>query len=75
MTIGVSVLLIAIGAILTFAVNTSVEGVDINVIGIILMGAGGLGLLITLLREAEWTDRARRREGLAEERALEDRAP
>jgi hypothetical protein len=49
MGIGASVFLLAIGAILAFAVETTVSGVDINVIGWILMGAGVLGLFFTTL--------------------------
>jgi hypothetical protein len=49
MGIGASIFLIAVGAILAFAVNAQVAGIDINVIGWILMGAGVLGLLMTLL--------------------------
>ena len=40
MGIGVSLILIAVGAILTWAVNASVSGVDINAIGVILMIVG-----------------------------------
>ena len=49
MGIGVSVFLIALGAILTFAVNATVSGLDINVIGVILMVAGAIGLAMTML--------------------------
>ncbi len=49
MGIGVSVFLLALGAILAFAVNASVSGLDINVIGFILMVAGAIGLLMTML--------------------------
>ena len=49
MGIGVSVFLLAIGAILTFAVDASVSGLDINVVGVILMIAGAIGLLLTML--------------------------
>ncbi len=49
MGIGVSVFLLALGAILTFAVNASISGLDINVVGIILMVAGAIGLLMTML--------------------------
>ena len=49
MGIGVSIFLLAIGAILTFAVNASISGLDINVVGIILMIAGAIGLLLTML--------------------------
>lgn len=44
--IGVSVFLLAI---LAFAVHASVSGVDIQVIGWILMGCGVLGLFLTTL--------------------------
>lgn len=49
MGIGGSIFLLALGAILTFAVNTKVSGIDIHVIGVILMVAGALGLLFTAL--------------------------
>jgi hypothetical protein len=49
MGIGFSVLLIAAGAILTFAVKASVAGIDLDVVGWILMGAGLLGLIWSLV--------------------------
>ena len=49
MGIGVSIFLLALGAILTFAVNASLSGLDINVVGIILMVCGAIGLLLTML--------------------------
>jgi hypothetical protein len=49
MSIGASLLLIAVGAILAFAITVDVRGVDIQVVGWILMAAGGLGLLVSLL--------------------------
>jgi hypothetical protein len=48
MGIGVSIFLLAVGAILTFAINVSASGFDVDTVGIILMGAGALGLLLTL---------------------------
>jgi hypothetical protein len=49
MGIGVSVLLIAVGAVLTFAINTSIHhGFNIHTIGIILMAVGALGLIVDL---------------------------
>jgi Na+/proline symporter len=47
--IGTSIFLIAVGAILTFAVETSVAGIDLDVVGWILMAAGVLGLIMTTL--------------------------
>ncbi len=49
MGIGVSVFLIAVGAILAFAVNVAVSGVDLAAVGWILMGVGAIGLLVALI--------------------------
>jgi hypothetical protein len=49
MRIGTALVLIAIGAILTFAVNVTADGFNINTIGVILMIVGGIGLVITLI--------------------------
>ena len=49
MGIGVSLFLIAIGAILTWAVNFTVAGIEINTVGVILMIVGLVGLLLSLL--------------------------
>ena len=43
MGIGISLFLFAIGAILTWAVNVEVAGLDINMIGVILMIVGAIG--------------------------------
>ena len=48
MGIGTSIFLIAVGAILRYAVNVTVEGVEIDTIGLILMVVGGIGLVISL---------------------------
>lgn len=48
MRIGASLFLIAVGAILKFAITRDVNGVDVGTVGIILMIVGGIGLLITL---------------------------
>ena len=45
MTVGASVFLIAIGAILALAVEAQVSGVDLDVVGIILMVVGAAGAL------------------------------
>jgi hypothetical protein len=52
MTIGVSVFLLAVGAILKFAVEDTIEGVDLGIIGIILMVCGIIGLLFGLIQMA-----------------------
>ena len=48
MGIGISVFLMAVGAILAFAVDVSTEGFDLNTIGVILMVVGAIGLLTSM---------------------------
>ncbi len=48
MGIGASVFLLAVGAILAFAVDWTVQGVDLDAVGIILMIAGLIGLAVNL---------------------------
>jgi uncharacterized protein DUF6458 len=59
MYIGTSIFLIAIGAILAFAVTVTVAGVDLNVAGLILMIVGAIGLVVSLFETAVWSDRRR----------------
>jgi len=47
--IGTSIFLIAVGAILTFALDANIGGVSLDVVGWILMAAGVLGLIMTAL--------------------------
>jgi hypothetical protein len=54
MGISVSILLIAVGAILTWGVTTEAEGLDINAIGVILMIVGLLGLVISMIFWSSW---------------------
>lgn len=49
MGIGGSIFLIALGAIITFATDVDVSGLNLDAVGIILMIAGALGLLFTTL--------------------------
>ena len=56
MGIGGSIFLLALGAILAFAVNAQVSGIDINVVGYVLMLAGLVGLIVTI-----WFWNSRRR--------------
>jgi hypothetical protein len=69
MGIGVSIFLIAVGAILAFAVNFDVSGVDINVVGYILMIVGLIGLIMTAFI---WGPRNRGRSDVVEERRVYD---
>ena len=48
MTIGLAIFLIAVGAILRYAVTTSISGVELDTVGLILMIAGIIGLVIAL---------------------------
>lgn len=54
MGISVSLILIAAGAILTWAVNATVSGLNIHTIGVILMVVGAVGLLISLVFWSSW---------------------
>ena len=49
MTIGASLVLIAAGAILKYAVTARTEGIDLQTTGVILMAVGGLALALSLL--------------------------
>jgi hypothetical protein len=72
MGIGISVFLIAMGAILTFAVNLPATGIDLNAVGVILMGVGFVLFVYTLVWWSEampWRhDRAIIREEYVEPR-------
>jgi hypothetical protein len=48
MGIGTSIFLIAVGAILRYAVDVTVEGIEIDTIGLILIVVGAIGLVISL---------------------------
>lgn len=49
MKIGAGLVLIAVGAILRFAVTKQINGVSIGTVGVIMMIVGAVGLLITLI--------------------------
>lgn len=49
MTIGASLLLIAVGAILKFAVTATVNGINLPTIGVVLMVIGAIGLVLGLV--------------------------
>jgi len=72
MGIGVSIFLIAIGAILAFAVHTSGNGsVDVNTVGWILMAVGAAGALLSMIFWSTWAGpgywTARRRTAVVEQ--------
>ncbi len=60
MYIGTSIFLVALGAILRYAVTGSVSGIDLQTAGLILIVVGILGLILSLLMASVWSDRRRR---------------
>ena len=60
MYIGTSIVLIAVGAVLAWAVTAEVAGVDVQTAGVILMVVGVIGLVVSLLLQTIWADRRRR---------------
>jgi Domain of unknown function (DUF6458) len=49
MASGISIFLIAVGAVLYFAVTKVVDGLNLGAVGVILMIVGGLGLIVSLI--------------------------
>lgn len=70
MSIAAAVFVTALGAILRYAVNDPIEGVDLQTIGLILMIAGIVGLFITLA--VEYSARSRRADAVVEHRDVRD---
>ena len=70
MGIGVSLILIAIGAILAFATTAEVSGIDLQTIGWILLVVGIVGALLSLIFWSSWGGfgGARRREVVYDDR-------
>ena len=60
MTLGTSLFMIALGAILKFAVTWSVSGIDLQVVGVVLMVVGAIGLVLGLFLAAQNRDGAGR---------------
>jgi len=57
MSIGTSLFLIAVGAVLKFAVTGDVSGIKLDTVGVILIIVGVIGLLLSLLYMSMWRDR------------------
>jgi type IV secretory pathway VirB3-like protein len=62
MGIGVSLILIAAGAILAWAVDVSTSGVNLHLIGVILLVVGAIGCLLSLIFWSSWGGFGGRRE-------------
>jgi hypothetical protein len=54
MGLGVSLILIAVGAVLAWAVNVSTSGVDVNTVGVILLIVGLVGALLSMIFWSSW---------------------
>jgi beta-lactamase regulating signal transducer with metallopeptidase domain len=69
MTIGSSILLIAIGAILKYAVTAHVSGIDIQTAGTVLLIVGVVGLILSMIYTFLWSRQRR------DVRAVDERDP
>ncbi|MBA2414712.1 MAG: hypothetical protein H0V64_02205 [Geodermatophilaceae bacterium] len=49
MGVGISIFLLALGAILAFAVTGEVSGIDLDIVGFVLMAVGVVGIIISLV--------------------------
>jgi len=54
MGIGVSLILIAVGAVLALAVDADVSGVDIQTVGWIVLIVGAVGLVLSMIFWSSW---------------------
>jgi hypothetical protein len=68
MGIGVGLFLLAAGAILTFAVDATANGLDIHTVGVILMIVGGLAVVLSALIWGSWSPYRRRETVVYEDR-------
>jgi hypothetical protein len=72
MSLGASIVLFAIGAILTWGVNVQTNGLDLDAVGVILMVVGIIGGLISALFLASWSPYPYRRSVVHERRVVDD---
>jgi Flp pilus assembly protein TadB len=72
MGIGVGIFMIAVGAILSFAVADRISGVDLTVVGYILMACGALGLVLVLFLHSQRRTTAGGTETTIEERRIRE---
>ncbi len=54
MGLGVSLILIAVGAVLTWAVHVSTNGVDVNAVGVVLLVVGLIGAVLSMIFWSTW---------------------
>ncbi|MDQ3954220.1 MAG: hypothetical protein M3285_01535 [Actinomycetota bacterium] len=68
MGIGVSLLLLAVGAICYWALDFDISGIDIDAVGVILMVIGAIGLVLSLLFWSSFSPYNRRRDVVVRDR-------
>jgi hypothetical protein len=68
MTLGTSLVLIAVGAVLRFAVSVSTNGFNLHTVGVILMIVGAVGFVLSLLWMTLWANRGPRDAAYVERR-------
>ena len=73
MGIGGSLFLLAIGAILAFAVNVETDGFNLNTIGIILLIVGAIGVVLSMMFWSRWGGPGRRDTYVRERDVVRDR--
>ena len=72
MGIGFSIFLIAIGAVLTYAVEAEVSGINLDAVGVILMVTGAIGALLSVVFWSSWGGFRGRGATVRERRVVED---
>jgi predicted membrane channel-forming protein YqfA (hemolysin III family) len=73
LSLGVSIFLLVVGAILTFAVDVTTSGFNLNTVGVILMVAGALGLVLSLLFWSNFSPYRRSRSVAGPDTVVEER--
>ena len=71
MGIGAGIFLLAVGGVLAFAVSDRISGIDLTMVGYILMGTGALGLVLVLFLNSQ-RQRSHTTETMVEERRLRE---
>ena len=70
MGIGTSLFLLALGAILKFAVDVDTEGIDLEAVGVILMIVGAIGALLSMMFWSSWGGFGGRRDTVVRDREV-----
>ena len=75
MTLGAAIVLIAIGAVLKWAVTAHVNGFDIQTAGTVVFIVGLVGLVLSIMYEFMWSRDARYRAGYRDDAVVRRRGP